>query len=143
MNTIRNVTGVETDNASASAEASGYFNAGVASMYDDMAVLTLYENGMIHDCNKAGGKILGCPPAELTWQHISRLLPQLQEVVLFQGRRLNPYLHFLSRVGHHFEVISLNGAHSVCRIFFSEMESLGRHFLRVIICPIEQDRAIY
>lgn len=111
--------------------------AGAFSMDNCTAVLTLYDNGMIRDCNKAGGKLLGCSPTELTWQHISRFLPQLKEIVLVRNSHLNPYLRFLSRVGHHFEVIGLDGAHFAGELFFSEMENLGRHLLRIIICPVE------
>jgi PAS domain-containing protein len=74
---------------------------------ENRLVLTLHYNGMITECNKAGGKLLGCLPSELIWQHISRLLPQLKNVALMEGPNLNPYLHFLSRVGYKFDVISL------------------------------------
>ena len=41
------------------------------------AVITLYDNGTICECNQAAGELLGCPPSKLTWQHISTFLPQL------------------------------------------------------------------
>ena len=108
------------------------------NVYDKMAVLTLDKNGMIRDCNKAGGRLLGCSPAELTWQHISKLLPQLIEVVLFRDKKLNPRLRYISRIGQPFEMVTLSGARYVCALFFREVENLGAHFLRVIICPVEQ-----
>jgi len=107
---------------------------------ENRLVLTLHYNGMITECNKAGGKLLGCLPSELIWQHISRLLPQLKNVALMEGSNLNPYLHFLSRVGYKFDVISLRGARFIARVFFCEIGSMEHRFLRVIICPISPER---
>ena len=109
---------------------------------ENRLVLTLHYNGMITECNKAGGKLLGCLPSELIWQHISRLLPQLKNVALMEGSNLNPYLHFLSRVGYKFDVISLRGARLIARVFFCEIGSMEHRFLRVIICPLSQERMI-
>jgi hypothetical protein len=103
-------------------------------------VLTLHYNGMITECNKAGSRLLRCKPSELIWQHISRLLPQLKNVALMEGSNLNPYLHFLTRVGYRFEVISLSGARLIARVFFCEVGSTEHRFLRVIICPLTQER---
>lgn len=115
-----------------------------ASIHDESdenrLVLTLHFNGMITECNKAGGKLLGCLPSELIWQHISRLLPQLKNVSLMEGSNLNPYLHFLSRVGYKFDVISLRGARLIARVFFCEIGSMDHRFLRVIICPLSPER---
>lgn len=107
---------------------------------ENRLVLTLHYNGMITECNKAGSKLLGCLPSELIWQHISRLLPQLKNVALMEGPNLNPYLHFLSRVGYKFDVISLRGARLIARVFFCEIGSMEHRFLRVIICPLSQER---
>ena len=107
---------------------------------ENRLVLTLHFNGMITECNKAGGKLLGCLPSELIWQHISRLLPQLKNVSLMEGSNLNPYLHFLSRVGYKFDVISLRGARLIARVFFCEIGSMDHRFLRVIICPLSPER---
>jgi len=110
---------------------------------DNRLVLTLHYNGMITDCNKAGGKLLGCLPSELIWQHVSRLLPQLKNIALMQGQNLNPYLRFLSRVGYKFDVISLKGVHLVCKVFFCEIGCMGHRFLRVIVCPLSQEQAAF
>lgn len=107
---------------------------------DNRLVLTLHFNGMITECNKAGSRLLGCLPSELIWQHISRLLPQLKNVALMNGANLNPYLHFLSRVGYKFDVISLKGVHLIARVFFCEIGSMEHRFLRVIICPLASER---
>jgi len=107
---------------------------------ENRLVLTLHYNGMITECNKAGSKLLRCMPSELIWQHISRLLPQLKNVALMEGSNLNPYLHFLTRVGYRFEVMSLSGARLIARVFFCEVGSTEHRFLRVIICPLTQER---
>jgi light-regulated signal transduction histidine kinase (bacteriophytochrome) len=107
---------------------------------ENRLVLTLHFNGMITECNRAGSRLLGCLPSELIWQHVSRLLPQLKNVALMEGSNLNPYLHFLSRVGYKFDVISHRGARLVARVFFCEIGSMEHRFLRVIICPLSQER---
>ena len=111
---------------------------GLTNAYDQLAMLTLYDNGLIKDCNKAGGRLLGCAPNDLMWQHVSKLLPQLQAMVLFIDKKLNPRLRYLSRIGQHFEVITCTGIRYVCEIFFREFDQLGTRFLRIIICPIEE-----
>ena len=102
----------------------------------DLPVLTLLENGLIRDCNEAGAQLLECDSSNLIWQHVSTFLPQLGEVALVNGKRVNPYLSFLSRVGHHFEVISTSGARFFSAVFFNDVEDFGRHCLRVIFRPI-------
>lgn len=107
---------------------------------ENRLVLTLHYNGMITECNKAGGKLLGCRPSELIWRHISLLLPQLRNVALMDGVNMNPYLHFLSRIGYKFDVISLSGARLIARVFFCEIGNIDHRFLRVIICPLYPER---
>lgn len=102
---------------------------------DSMAVLTLTDKGMIRECNEAVERLFGCQAGQLVWQHISVLLPQLAEVVLMQGEQINPRLRFLSRIGHHFKVASLDGVGSVSRVFFHSVENAGRRHLRIILCP--------
>ena len=102
------------------------------------AVLILLENGMILNCNQAGASLLGCDPSNLTWQPISRLLPQLADLALVVDDKINPYLKFLSVAGHRYEVRAMNGTHFACELFFSEVEEFGRHCLQVVIKPIRQ-----
>ena len=106
-----------------------------------LAVLTLYDNGIIRYCNKACARLLGCTPSKLIWQHVSTIFPQLAEVALVKDERVNPYLRFLSRVGHHFEVVGLGGVNFACELFFNEVENLSQHCLRVIIQPVMHERA--
>ena len=102
------------------------------------AVLILLENGMILNCNQAGASLLGCDPSNLTWQPISRLLPQLAGLALVLDEKINPYLKFLSVVGHRYEVRAMNGTHFACELFFSELEEFDRHCLRIVMQPIRQ-----
>ena len=88
------------------------------------AVLTLLENGMILNCNQAGASLLGCDSSKLTWQPISRLLPQLADLALLVDKKINPYLKFLSVVGHRYEVRAMNGTHFACELFLARGRSL-------------------
>lgn len=106
---------------------------------EETAVLTLYDNGTICECNKAAGELLDCAPGKLTWQHISTILPQLAETALMQGKGINPNLRFLSHIGYGFEVIGLSGVHFACAVFFNEVDSFGRHYLRLIFRPVRQE----
>lgn len=111
-------------------------NACICHSEEITAVLTLYDDGTICECNKAAGELLGCAPIKLTWQHVSTFLPQLAGAVLMQGERINPNLRFLSHIGYGFDMIGISGVHFACALFFNEVESLGKHYLRLIIRPI-------
>lgn len=125
----------------ASAEvANAEFNSAFLCQSEQQtAVLMLYDNGTIRECNQAAAELLDCAPSKITWQHISTIMPQLGETTLMQGERINPNLRFLSHIGYGFEVIGLNGVHFACALFFNEVENFGRHCLRLIIRPIAQD----
>lgn len=112
---------------------------GSVGVKDSMAVLTLTDKGMIRDCNEAVGRLFGCQPSQLIWQHISVLLPQLAEIVLMQGGQINPRLRFLSHIGHRFEVASPDGTGFSSELFFRTVESAGRRYLRVMLCPAEEE----
>lgn len=103
---------------------------------NELAVLTLDDSGLIRDCNMASAKLLGCASSILIWQHISKFLPQLSDLTLVDGERVNPHLRFLSRIGHHFEVITTSGTHFFSAVFFNDVEDFGRHCLRIIFQPV-------
>ncbi len=109
---------------------------GVCPSEENMAVLTLYDNGTIRECNRAAAKLLDCRPNKLTWQHVSALFPQLAEIELVQGGIINPNLRFLSHIGYQFELVGVGGVPIACTLFFNEIEDFGRHCLRLIIRPI-------
>ncbi len=103
---------------------------------NDFAEITLYDNGIIKSCSRACADLLGCAANSLTMHHISKILPQLAEVVLIKGDRVNPYLRFLSRAGHHFEVVAVTGSHFLCALFFNDIEDFGKHRMRIIFRPV-------
>jgi hypothetical protein len=117
-------------------DAESVTYAAICPSEEETAVITLYDNGTICECNKAAAMLLDSAPNKLTWQHISNFLPRLIETPLMQGETINPNLRFLSRVGYSFEVISMNGVHFACTLFFNEIENFGRHYLRLIFRPI-------
>ncbi len=117
--------------------AGRFAAADCAGREENTVILTLNDSGIICECNRAGCKLLGCTRNALAWQHVSRLLPQLQKTELIKNAHLNPTLRFLSRVGHPFEVVTLNGLHFYAELFFSEIENLGRQTLQVIISPLQ------
>lgn len=118
-------------------------NSRVNTNEGEFAVLILSEDGLIRDCNEAGANLLGGLPKNLPRLHISRLLPKLAKIDLIKGERTNPYLRFLSRMGHPFEVVSMSGVHFAGKIFFSDVEDCGLHRLIVMIQPIYQENTLH
>lgn len=102
---------------------------------DNQAVLMLNDHGLIRECNQTCEKLFGYLSGEILWRHISTLLPQLAGIALMSGKQINPRLHFLTHIGHHFEVVGLGGIHFASQLFISEVENLGQHYLRLIIRP--------
>lgn len=119
----------------------GLDSMGLAGNKSNPAMLTFLENGMILNCNKAGAELLGCAPDKLTWQPVSRLLPQLAEMPLMLDGKVNPYLRFLSIAGHRFEVIGINGVHFASELFFGLAEEFGKRCLQITMRPIRQGQA--
>jgi len=105
------------------------------------AVLVLTEDGMIQDCNDAGEKLLGYRPGKMGRQHISGVLPRLSKINLFKGKRVNPYLRFLSRIGHPFEVIGNDSIRFSGELFFNNVENAGGQRTVVMIHPVPVNQA--
>jgi hypothetical protein len=104
---------------------------------DGMAVLTIIaSDGVICRCNRLAGVLLNCLPSLIVWQNISMVLPQLKQLELMQADRVHPYLRFLSRIEHHFEVLAMNGKRFTSKLYFNEVEDLGQHCLRLILRPV-------
>ena len=101
----------------------------------EMAILILFADGVIRNCNDEAVKLLDYLPNELTGQHISKILPQLAEIQLVQMQRVNPYLRYLSRKGHQFKIVNKEGIHFTGELLFRDMENFGQYHLRVIIYP--------
>ena len=111
-------------------------SVGYQGSKNNLATLTLLENGMILSSNEAGGTLLGCEPDDLKWQHVSRLLPMLKEVSLMLDGEINPYLKFLSTVGHRFEAVGMNKVGFRCELFFLNAEDSNRSCLQIAMQPI-------
>lgn len=70
------------------------------SMADEgVAFLTLDEAGAIVDCDGMAEDMFGYAPRDLTFQHISKLIPRLSYMELMQGGQLNSRLHYLCHIG--------------------------------------------
>ena len=104
----------------------------------NLATLTLLENGMILSSNDAGGMLLGCDPNVLKWQHISRLVPMLKEISLMLDGKINPYLKFLSTVGHRFEAVGMNKVGFRCELFFPNAEDSSKSCLQITMQPVRR-----
>lgn len=102
---------------------------------DEPAVFTLDANGLIRNCNRAAGQLLGCSSSKLVWQHVSHILPQLSDTSLMQDGHINPRLRFLSRIGHRFQLAIPGGKRKSGRIFINDLENAGRHIVRLIVYP--------
>lgn len=110
---------------------------------NSFAALILSEDGVIQDCSKESAKLLGYIPEDLIHLHISKLLPKLIEIELLKAQRINPYLKFLSRVGHQFDLIEMNGKRSVSQIFFSDIDNERGHQLIVLINPMIEKKQLH
>lgn len=96
--------------------------------------LIINDSGMIHDCDATGHWLLGLSPGKLFKKHISALLPELSDICLMHNGQINPRLRFLSRIGHHFNLIGNNGVCFASRIFIHAIGNSDLR-LRMIICP--------
>ncbi|MDP3678196.1 MAG: hypothetical protein Q8R23_03795, partial [Methylotenera sp.] len=57
---------VNSNVIAASIDAESIASAGNCQSEEEMAVLTLYDNGLICECNKAAARLLDCVPNKLT-----------------------------------------------------------------------------
>lgn len=100
------------------------------------AALTLDERGMICDCSEAGEELFGYSRPELTWQHVTHLLPQLAGVPLIKDGQVNPKLDYLCRCGQLYHVRSRLGNFIPSALSFVNVGQKGRLMLRLIVRPI-------
>lgn len=115
---------------------SGVGDNALGRALDHTMDLTLNEQGMICDCNMDGMEALGYRRSDLAWQHISALVPELAGIKLMLGEKINPRLHFLSRIGYRFRLIGQGGKHMEGELFIRDMEQPGKRFLRAMIFPV-------
>ena len=98
-----------------------------------MAVMILSESGLISDCSEKGASLLGWTQHELIGRAIIDVIPKLASVTLLKQGRVNAYLRFLSRIGHHFELIAKDGSRATGEILFSDVQQNGVHYLLLTI----------
>ena len=102
------------------------------------AIFLLSDDGMILESNTEGKKLFDYSADETDGRHISRLLPLLTEIDLLEksDERVNPYLRFLSRIGHHFKVNGLHDKTLAGELFFSDIHYQGQHLIMIMIYPV-------
>ncbi|HEY5993345.1 MAG TPA: PAS domain S-box protein [Gallionellaceae bacterium] len=105
------------------------------SGWREPATLTLDERGMICDCSKAGEELFGYTRHELTWQHVSRLLPQLSVVNLVEDGEINPLFGFLCHCGHLFQIQNRHGSTFPGKLSLVHLSHTGKSVLRLIVQP--------
>jgi len=106
--------------------------------YDNRMELTLNEQGMIRGCNIPCGNLFGYRRGALVWVHLSELMPEFSLIYLVRAGQINPRLRFLSRIGHRFKLISLDGKLINVKFFIRLVEKQGQRYLRVMIFPFCQ-----
>lgn len=105
------------------------------------AIFILSDGGMILESNTEGKKLLDYSADESDERHISRLLPVLTKVDLLEkgNERVNPYLRFLSRIGHLFEVTGANGRKFAGELCFNDIHYHNQHLIMIMIHPAQYE----
>ncbi len=103
--------------------------------WQEPATLTLDELGLIHDCSNSGEKLFGYRRGDLVRQHVSRLFPQLSEVVLVENAKINPRLGFLCHCGHHFMAQGREGRAFLSKLSFVLLDIAGKGALKLTVWP--------
>ncbi|MCB1984670.1 MAG: hypothetical protein H6936_04695 [Burkholderiales bacterium] len=105
---------------------------------ESLAIFMLSDDGMILESNIEGQKLLGYATYATDKMHISKLIPLLSKIELLEkeNERVNPYLRFLSRIGHHFEVTSTTGRKFSGELCFSDINHLDQHLIILMIYPV-------
>lgn len=100
----------------------------------DLVVLTLDDQGVIRDCNRACEHVFGYPANELSGRHVSMLLPQLPNTELVEEGRINSRLAHLCHCAFAFQARHRDG-----QIFSSELfiNRLGMHNIVVLVRTLE------
>lgn len=102
------------------------------------ATLIVDEFGVIRGCNRTGEAAFGYRSGEIISQHVSMLLPQLQNLELMQDGRPNSRLRFLCRTGHQFRALTSIGGHFSCKLFFNLLDNTNSTRISLIVRPIEK-----
>ncbi len=141
MNTQPHTSQIKVKNAFANRCVDNhYLDVDTNAYGHDPATLTLLSDGNIYTCNQAAGKLFGCLPSAMIGLPITRLLPQVAKAKQFKGKRTVSFLRFLSRIGHRFDVVKMNGTHFPAELIFSEKEYTVRNCMYLFIHPVKQKR---
>lgn len=111
---------------------------------DKAAIFILSNNGMILEANQEGSQLLGHSPdqSHSGKHHISSVIPKLATVELIEKTegRVNPYLRFLSRIGHKFEVNTGSEMQTGCELYFNDIKNVGQHQILVMLYCSQSNR---
>lgn len=101
------------------------------------ATLLLSTDGLIVDVNEEGTRLLNYSMQRSDRLHVSQVLPGLAKTDLLEkgGERVSSYLRFLSRIGHHFKVIAMNGGEFLAELYFSDLNHASGHQILIMIYP--------
>ena len=105
------------------------------AVWQEPPALTLDERGMICDCSKASETLFDYSRKDLVWQHVSKLLPELPEILLVKNGQFNPQLGFLSRCGRRFQATSRLGNIFLSDLNFVLLDYAGKYTIKVIVQP--------
>lgn len=104
-----------------------------AATDDDLALLTLDDEGILCDCSSEGEALFKYCRDELIGRHISLLLPELLELELMQDGQINPHLRVRCRFGCHFVAVTRDGEHFPSDLFLTDLGRSGRNRVSVIV----------
>ncbi|PTN10831.1 hypothetical protein [Nitrosomonas aestuarii] len=109
------------------------------------AVLLLSGNGTILDTNEEGSRLLGYNSKHSVQCHISSLVPKLAEIDLLEegNERVNPYLRYLSRIGHNFKIFATNGEQFTGELYFNDLKKIDQHLILVLIRPVHKENRLF
>ena len=101
------------------------------------AALLLSTDGVIVGVNEEGTRLLDYSVQLDDRLHVSQMLPGLAKTDLLEkgGERVSSYLRFLSRIGHHFKVIAMNGEEFFAELYFSDLNHASGHQILIMIYP--------
>lgn len=106
-----------------------------AFVTNDLAVIALDDHGVICNGNDICEEMFGYAQDELPGCHVSILLPQLGDIELVQGERVNSHLAFLCHSGIPFQARRRDGGQFTIELFINR---LGAHNVVVLVRSLEK-----
>ena len=96
------------------------------------ATIALDDAGLIQACSASCEKLFGYPAAVLLGQHVSLLLPKLEDIALIVSNDINPRLKHLCHCAIPFLARRRDGRVFASEVFFNRLYS-SKPALRVIV----------